>query len=180
MAVTEETRHVCEASVREHVATQDAPYRYVGSGLPNVFLTGIKYYVCKICGMQSADIPALKELLKSLGRTVVEKRSPLTGEEVRFLRKRLGLRSGDFATMVGCTPVHFSNIETGKTPPGKPLDRLIRVIYGMMAGDKKLAEAMKNFGQWITDIHGDDKEERIIAAHVKNNHWVIQSELSAA
>src|SRR5260370_20196249 len=96
--------HTCDDSSEERRASNESRYHYVGYGLSNVYLSGVKYSVCRRCGMQSAEIPALKELLKALARTIVEKRSQLTGDEIRFLRKRLGKKSADFAAMLGLTP----------------------------------------------------------------------------
>jgi hypothetical protein len=55
--------HDCEEIAIEYSATPDAPYHYVNSGLPNVYLSGVKYRVCEACKKQEADLPALKQLL---------------------------------------------------------------------------------------------------------------------
>jgi hypothetical protein len=40
--MTEKETHNCQDHLEEREATASHPYRYVGSGLPNVFLVGIK------------------------------------------------------------------------------------------------------------------------------------------
>ena len=70
--------HDCRRSLRKRRATLENPYRFVDSGLPNVYLAGIRYGICRVCGMQSADIPAVKNLMMLLGRTIVESDAPLT------------------------------------------------------------------------------------------------------
>src|ERR1700733_5987621 len=100
--------HDCEASASEFKSTTEKPYHYVGSGLQNVYLVGVKYWMCPVCGRPSAEIPALKPLLQSIARTLVEKKSPLIGEQVRFLRKGLGRASKDFAALIGVTPERYS------------------------------------------------------------------------
>jgi putative zinc finger/helix-turn-helix YgiT family protein len=177
--------HLCEESSEERRASNESPYHYVGSGLSNVYLSGIRYSVCQKCGMQSAEIPALKELLTALARTVVEKRSQLTGDEIRFLRKRLGKKSADFAEMIGLTPEYFSRLENGKIADakgaGQSTDKLIRIIYSQLSGDKKLKSIFdKRFEQWLTEIHSDEKKEIIFAARTKKKQWRIATEIEAA
>src|SRR5882724_9749692 len=99
--------HICEHNAQKLLAGPENRYHYVGSGLPNVYLVGITYYVCPECNKQSAEIPAMKELFTALARTIVSKSSPLTGPELRFLRKDLGRRAIDFAPMVSLTPQHL-------------------------------------------------------------------------
>src|ERR1035438_4061017 len=93
--------HDCEESAVESISTTDKPYHYVGSGLGNVHLVGVKYWLCSVCGKQAAEIPLMEQLLKSIARTLIEKQSPLIGEQVRFLRKRIGVQSKEFAAWVG-------------------------------------------------------------------------------
>src|SRR5437773_345905 len=100
--------HDCEDRAEKRVATPDAPYHYVGSGLPNVYLVGVTYYVCPECGSQAAEIPGMKNLFEALGRTIVSKSSGLTGPEFRFLRKRLRKKAIEFAPMVSLTPEYLS------------------------------------------------------------------------
>src|SRR3970040_370311 len=95
--------HDCRNSCEEEKASFRNPYHFVESGLPNVYLVGVKYRVCRVCGAQSDDIPAIKNLMMALGRIIVESKAPLTGAEIRFLRKRLGKKSSEFARIIGVT-----------------------------------------------------------------------------
>jgi DNA-binding transcriptional regulator YiaG len=131
--------------------------------------------------MQSADIPALKNLLASIATTVVNKASALTGAQVRFLRKRLNRRSLDFAAMISVTPQHLSKIECQDEE--KPLDpgrdKLIRVIYRALSGDRKLKDVLSKeveFEQWIASIHGKGNGERIVATWLANHQWRVEAE----
>lgn len=177
--MTEKEIHACEEHLEEHLATPEQPYRYVGSGLPNVFLAGIKYFVCKICGKQSAEIPAIKELLSAVARSIVKKQSRLTGPEVRFLRKRLSKKGIEFAPMIGITPEHLSRVEgTEKPLEDAGRDRLIRLIYLNLAGDDQLKKEKvfsieKKFEEWITALFGPP--ERIVAERRKNKKWAVET-----
>ena len=63
--------------LEERKATSESPYQFVGSGLPNVYLVGIKYSVCKSCKEQAADIPAIKQLMGVIARAIVRTRRHL-------------------------------------------------------------------------------------------------------
>jgi DNA-binding transcriptional regulator YiaG len=179
-----DNEHRCEDCLAERMSTPENPYCYVGSGLPNVFLTGVKYYVCQTCGTQSAEIPALKQLLAEIARTVVQKASPLTGAQARFLRKRLNRKSKDFARMISLTPERYSAIETSDDERMDPArDKLVRVIYRIMSGDRKLkttVEREQQFERWITSIEGEGTGERIVATWLKNHQWRVETEVIAA
>lgn len=174
------SKHYCRTSAVERRATPDAPYQFVDSGLDNVFLNGIRYWVCESCGTQRAEIPAPKQLMTAIARTLVKKKSPLIGPEIRFLRKRLGQRSADFAQMIGVSLEQLSRWENDKNPPRESADRLIRVVYSLLSKDRKLRGLVgDNLQQWITSIHSDGLGERIVAYRVKHE-WKVEAEPFAA
>src|SRR5712692_3785367 len=96
--------HDCRKSSKKIAATFENLYHFVHSGLPNVYLAGINYYVCEKCGKQSADIPALSDLMVKIARAVVGQDARLDGAEIRFLRKRLKKKSAEFGKIIGVTP----------------------------------------------------------------------------
>jgi DNA-binding transcriptional regulator YiaG len=178
------TAHDCEENLEERLATPEQPYHYVGSGLPNVFLSGVKYFVCKLCGKQAAEIPALKELLAAIARTVVDKPSALTGYEIRFLRKRLSKRSIEFAPLIDLTPERLSTVENKNECVAPARDRLVRIIFRLLSGDaamKNLLSIESKFEKWLTSIHGRGDHERIVAKWHRNNHqWKVETNAQAA
>lgn len=170
--------HDCEENAAEYVATSEQPYHYTGSGLSNVFLVGVKYWTCTKCGQQAAEIPALSHLLGAIGRAIVAKKSPLIGEQVRFLRKRLSKRSLDFAGMIGITPQRLSAMECSPSQLSEGRDKLIRFVYAALSGDRRLHAHLVNQGRverWLTAIHGRDSSEQIIATWHSNRQWRVQA-----
>ncbi len=175
--------HCCEERAQKRSATPGAPYHFVGSGLPNVYLVGIDYYVCAACDKQAAEIPAMKQLFEALGRTIVSKQSPLTGPEVRFLRKRLEKKAVEFSRMVSLTPEYFSALENNPDPIDPGRDKLVRLIYRALSDDKKLKDVFQkhqDFQRWITSIHNTLMGERITASRLRNNQWKVETEPIAA
>ena len=136
--MVDKPHHDCGGRAHERTATPASPYHFVDSGLSNVYLAGIKYRLCRECGKQSADIPAVGQLLKAIGRLLVESRTILTGDELRFLRKRLGKKAAEFAQVLSVTPEHYSRLETGKLPISEVADKMVRAYYTVESADPKL------------------------------------------
>lgn len=155
----------------EHRATLDSPYHFVGSGLDNVYLIGIKYKSCRSCGLQSATIPAVKQLMQVIARVLVEEEAPLTGPEIRFLRKRLGKKSSEFAQLVGVTAEQVSRWENEHNLPERSADKLIRVFYAMLSGDRKLRHKMnQDIEDWLSTV-AEEGQSSNIRAKLSNHEW---------
>ena len=177
--------HDCEESVVETTSTLEKPYHYVGSGLGNVYLVGVKYWLCAVCGKQAAEIPQMEQLFKSIARTLVEKRSPLICEQVRFLRKRLGVQSKTFAAWVGVTPERYSALEnSGTLAEGR--DKLVRMIYRVFSHDSKLKKALnraKQIEEWLLALHGRGHSEKILGTWLgkrAQQQWRVEAMAAAA
>src|SRR2546422_739289 len=84
--MVENNEHDCRQFAEARQATLRKPYHFVDCGLPNVYLAGIRYFVCRKCGKRAAEIPAVKQLLTNIAAAVVEQEGRLTGAEIRFLR----------------------------------------------------------------------------------------------
>ncbi len=180
---THECHHV---DIVERKATVEAPYHFTDAGLPNVYLVGIRVFVCEVCNeIIKVEIPQIKGLLDAIARAVVEKTSPLTGLELRYLRKRLGIKASDFAAILDVVPEQLSRLENGHSEPRGATDRLVRIAYAFLSKDGKLKSLVKNvqqrFDKWSTSIHGDGTAtKRIIAQYRSNRQWIAEAEPKAA
>lgn len=165
---------------KEHKATREAAYHFVDSGLPNVYLSGIKYQVCETCGQQCADIPAIKQLMQVIARAIVQSEAPLTGPEIRFLRKRLGKKSSEFARIVGVTNEQVSRWENDHNPPEQSADRLIRIFYSIHSGDRKLKHMIdEDIERWLDTLTGEGQISDI-RAKLRNREWKTEPVLALA
>jgi putative zinc finger/helix-turn-helix YgiT family protein len=113
---------------RKRKANPDQPYHFVESGLDNVYLVGITVNTCADCGEQLPEIPRISQLHDKIAETIVTKPAELSGAEIRFLRKNLGLLAHDFASYLETTPISVSRWENGE-PVSKENDKLIRYFY---------------------------------------------------
>ncbi len=104
-------------------------HHFSESGLSNVWLTNVAFSVCEKCGERVLRLPNPLGLLKCIGECVILTPGPLSGKEIKFLRKSLFLKSSEFANLIGVTRTTVSRWENGETPPDTSIDRLIRLTY---------------------------------------------------
>jgi putative zinc finger/helix-turn-helix YgiT family protein len=161
--------HSCTESRKENLATPEQPFHFSDSGLSNVNLVGIRYYTCE-CGRILAEIPEIKKLMQLIARELLRKKSSLVGEEVRFLRKRLGKKQAEFARAISVEPETLSRYENDKQPVSEPVDKLIRVYYLAFSDDPDLAEIRKALSELIAQQQTPAPKK--IVAHVsERDEW---------
>src|ERR1019366_4739003 len=83
-----------EATVKKGI------YRFAECGVDNVVLKGIELIECPACGNIDPVIPRMTELFRIVAMAMIEKPLPLTGSEVRYLRKYAGTNGEQFARML--------------------------------------------------------------------------------
>jgi putative transcriptional regulator len=172
MATVAPVMHECDRQTRQEFrATMEEPYHFVDCGLPNVFLVGIRYFRCE-CSRELVDIPAIKQLMNLIGRDLVEKDSALSGAEIRFLRKRLGAKAGDFARQIGLEPETLSRIENDPLPASERTDKLVRLYYAVASKDPLLlGELQENLGNRLMAWQRIVLPPKKIVAKVRDNEW---------
>ena len=98
-------------------------HHYLESGLPNVWIEGVEIFECN-CGENFAYIPCASELHRLIAEILLQKEEQLSGREVRFLRKHMGLKAKDLAQKIGVMNVTVSRWEREemrvRTRPGNP------------------------------------------------------------
>lgn len=169
--------HNCKSTRLEKFATPAEPFHFTDSGLPNVYLVGIKYFVCSECGNVVAEIPAIKQLMQLIARDIVLSPQDLTGEKIRFLRKRLGKKASEYAKYLGFTPETLSRIENDKQPISVQAQKLARLSYCVFSEDPQLVECAKTILQLILQEIKNDEKDKIVLEMDLNQEW---RELKAA
>ena len=138
-------------------------YHYTECGLQNVWLRNgfTKQKTPYGAGVAIADLSALHA---AIGRAVAQRPS-LTGTELRFLRKEMGMSQAALAQLLGCTEQNVSLWERkGKMP--KTADRVVRLLYREHV-DKhvkvlKLIESVKDL---------DEAPEQKMVLEQVDGHW---------
>jgi DNA-binding transcriptional regulator YiaG len=165
--------HDCTKHFAEHRATRKRPYHFLDSGLSNVYLIGIKYWICRECKAQAAEIPSPERLMDVIAESIVMKPGLLSGPEVKFLRKRAGKKAADFAQLISKTPEHLSKIETRALPVTEPLGKLVRLTYGLLSGNTGLlANLRSKTEQWLKSIDPEKKPPASIKIQKAHDSWL--------
>jgi putative transcriptional regulator len=135
-------------------------YRYTESGLTNVWLAN-GFTIRKTKYGEGVSIHDMDGLHRALARALSNK-PRLTGTEVRFLRKEMGLSQRGLGELLGVTDQAVSLWERkGQLP--KTADRLLRLIY--VEHDRGNA-AIRTDIQRLNDMDSQDREQ-IIAEEAK-------------
>jgi putative zinc finger/helix-turn-helix YgiT family protein len=124
-------------------------YRYAESGLKNVILRGVELIRCQSCGNEAPVIARMSDLHRALALAVASQPFRLQGEDVRFLRKYLGMTQDAFASLLHIHKSNLSKWENNEDRIGEQSDRLIRaVVLTLGAGlQRKAAEVVRAFPQ---------------------------------
>jgi transcriptional regulator with XRE-family HTH domain len=156
--------------VKEHFATEEAPFHFTDSGLDNVYLVGIKYFTDEQ-GKIVAEIPAVKQLMRFIARDLLYSRNPLNGQEVRFLRKRLGQKAVDFAALLRLDASTLSRIENDKQEASDQVDALVRACYLIGCDDPMLKEHADRLMALLREAMDRHQHKRIVMRIDENQEW---------
>jgi len=118
----------------EKMKVKKGNWQYRESGLDDVVIVGINIYYCPVCDEVMPEIPRINELHRLIAEDLMNKKSLLTGKEIRFLRKEMYASVAHFAKKLGISKAQLRSWESGEQQVDPTADRLIRVLY---SSDKK-------------------------------------------
>jgi putative zinc finger/helix-turn-helix YgiT family protein len=111
-------------------------YHYKECGLDNVYLDNIEVRICGKCKTATPRIPRILELHSTIARAIALQPYPLSGADIRFLRKHLGLKAKEWAALLRTNHTTLSRWENGDQKLGPQSDSLIRLLYFRMLEEK--------------------------------------------
>lgn len=103
-------------------------YLFRESGLKNIVLINAEIVKCDKCGNEDPIITRLDDVLKTIALAIVNKPCALFGEEIRYLRKYLGMSGDTFASHLHVDKSVLSRWENNREMAGSRSDLLIRAI----------------------------------------------------
>lgn len=115
---------------------KDRPYHYQESGLDYIWLIGVLQYKCGKCEDISIEIPRINKLHLLIGKNIVCKKELLKGQEVKFLRKEISMKSKEMAAALSMEPETYSRWENGKQDVAACHDKTLRMIYVLNASER--------------------------------------------
>lgn len=126
----------CDVCKAESEVLNGQQYLYTESGLNNVVLENIEVRRCGGCGDISPRIPRILALHATIARAVVLQQAPLRGQDIRFLRKQLGMRAKEWAVLLRIDVATFSRWENDDQNIGPQSDALIRYVYCRLSAER--------------------------------------------
>ena len=112
-------------------------YRYKECGLDNVYLLDMEFWVCDACGIKVPRLKRMPELHATIARAIAMQPCRLRGQDVRFLRKQLGYRAKEWATLLRTDASTLSRWENNQQEIGTQSDTLIRLLYFRIRDEKE-------------------------------------------
>lgn len=131
------------------------PFHYKMCGLDNVWLLN-GFAVEETAYGPGVRVEAADELHRVLARTIVQDKAAMSGPELRFLRKLMGLSQNGLAQLLGCNNQRVARWEKGQTAAIDPsADRLMRMLVLEWLGEGcHVKEALERLTELDEAIHG--------------------------
>jgi putative zinc finger/helix-turn-helix YgiT family protein len=153
--------HRC-TNCEEPVTPERRNYRYAESGLSNVVLQGIEVADCPKCGTSDVIIPRMAKIHRAIARALANSPARLTGEQLRFLRKHLGMSGEQLGSYLHTDKTKISKWERGEDRIGPPTDRLVRLLAAAL--DSELRPGVSTVAEHLPQIK--DESGKIWELHV--------------
>lgn len=145
---------------------------YTECGLQNVWLKNGFTRRKSPCG-EAIAITDRDGLHRAIGEDVVHNRPRLAGDEVRFLRKEMGLSQKALADCLGCDAQTVANWEKDKIEIGQASDVIVRVLYleytnsGKQAGIRELIERINEMER--------EAARKVVFSEEDSGEWTSQA-----
>lgn len=124
-----------------------SPLHYRACGLDNVYLCS-GYTREEIAGEMYTSVKDADDLHKAIARHLVLRRKVLSGKEIRFLRKFMGLTQAQLADFLSISDQSVARYEKEQSPLEGSSDRLLRILaLGKIVGAIDPAEVIEEIRQ---------------------------------
>jgi YgiT-type zinc finger domain-containing protein len=139
-------------------------YQYRECGLDNVWLENWPMFVCGECGQELPLLPNAEDAARLVTRSLVRQPGRLDGDSVLFLRKALGLKSGELGHLLKVNRVTISRWENNASPIDGLCDLRLRLeaidrLFSPVARRKLAEELLALFQhEYDGDIRISSKE----------------------
>ena len=146
----------------EIITPESRNYRYAKSGLSNVVLQGIEVAECTKCGNSDVIIPGMAKIHRAIAQALANSPARLTGEQLRFFRKHLGLSGDELGRYLHTDRTKISKWENGEDQIGPATDRLIRLLAASL--DSELRPGVSAVAEHLPQI--SDKPGSLLELHI--------------
>lgn len=126
-------------NINETLLDDEGRFHYQASGLDNVYLNSGGFKISP--DGSSIAIDNVDELHDCIAMYLVEQTSELSGKELRFLRKEIGLTHAELASKVGIEKQAVGRWEREENS-NKMADRMLRVLYLSLKTKREMGGTM--------------------------------------
>jgi DNA-binding transcriptional regulator YiaG len=146
---------------------EQPPFQYRACGLDNVYLRS--GYTQKMVGGQIfTSVQDAEDLHTEIAKHLVLRRKVLRGQEVRFLRKVMGLTQADMGDLLSLSDQSVARYEKDQVPLEGPADRLLRLyVIGAITGVVNPMEVVEEIRQ-SDSVSSDD-----VVLQRTDDHWKV-------
>lgn len=145
----------CDICKGNTVILRGQRYQYTESGLNNLYLDNIELRVCERCGDKSPRIPRIVELHAAIGHAIALQQAPLRGNDIRFLRKQLGMQAREWARLLRVDVSTFSRWENDERQLGPQSEALVRFLYFRLSEEKEGRYCPKAIVEQIASVNSE-------------------------
>lgn len=138
--------HCGNCAYEKEIKGKKTKMKYDASGLDYVTLDSVMVYTCPKCGEKFYDFGNVEKLNAAIAEFIATQKEPLSGKEIRFIRKHLGYDTTMFAKEVLKISIEtLSRMENEKQEHSETLDQFIKILALTKQPDRnyKLHEKIK-------------------------------------
>ncbi|MBB3930058.1 transcriptional regulator with XRE-family HTH domain [Kaistia hirudinis] len=145
-------------------------YRYTDSGLDNVIIEGVDVHADD-AGEECITIPNVNGLHQAIAYGIVNRRSSMTGRELRFLRTEMGMTQAELAAMLHREALAVSRWERGEVPVDANAEALVR-LYAVQTLELPGSKDVKEIAGWC--VPSADTPPLVIDGSDPENYRLLQ------
>ncbi len=140
---SEKNKNKCFVCNSDKVKIVKEDYKYIESGLDNVVLKDIDIYKCENCGEIMPELQNIEKIHENIANEIINKESLLKGQEIKFLRKQLGITAQKLADALNVSKITVSRWENNHEDIGHANDKLLRLYFNTTDTAQKLDKRYK-------------------------------------
>jgi transcriptional regulator with XRE-family HTH domain len=162
---------------KEEMGKTIGQFQYRECGLDSVWLEDWELYSCPKCPLRMPILPGRELMKQAITRELVQRHERMSGDEIVYLRKALGLKAADLAETLGFNRVTISRWENDH----ERIDAFADFKLRMEAIDRILPEERGTLRDRVTLIlQRGYKPEQTVEKISLNYSSVAAAEFAAA
>lgn len=150
---TSPRKGVAAGDVAEHELALE-PLHYKACGLDNTWLLN-GFAISETAYGPGVAVEDADGLHKALAHALVSDKQPITGQELRFLRKHMNLSQQGLAKLLGSSGQRIARWEKGQSGIDPAAERLVRLlVLNWLQENRDVQKALEELAEMDEAMHG--------------------------